>query len=358
VRSRRRTRGDFRSPSGIHSATASNVNPNATKNCIFNGWRGEIPFVPVPGNYTTVSCSGGTWDPATRTIRANAFTTRLGQDLKGSYLDEYTAGVEIAFNRDYSMRFNVVRKFDYPGTKTYNLAEPFEAFTDVRTYPDPGPDGVDNTQDDTGRNLRPIYVWSVPRTYPTQGQTDDLIANLRDGEGKDQFTAYEVTFSKQYSQNWSALAGYAIDMAHENDNDSLNPNDLWYRYDAPYWRQALKMNGQYELPWGLMWAGTFSAQSGAWYDRTVQKRNALNSNVTVTVERRVGRYPWVQLWDNRFSKKFQINDRHSVEATFDLFNTLNVNTITSWSVASGSTHHRPSEIIAPRIFKLGVKYKF
>jgi hypothetical protein len=337
------------------------VNPNETKNCRFNGWRGEIPFVPIPGQtYTTVTnCSNGNWDPVTRTFVATALTTRIAsRDMNASYLDEFTAGVEIGFNRDYSMRMNIVRKFDYPGTKTYNLAEPFAAFTDLRTYPDPGPDGVDNTADDTGQSLAPIYVWSVPESYPTQGQTDDLIDNLRPGEGRDQFTAYEVTFAKQYSNGWSALAGFTVDMAHENDNDAQNPNDMWYRFDEPYWRQSIKLNGQYELPWGFMWAGTFSAQSGNWYDRTVQKRNALGDNETVTVERRVGRYPWVNLWDNRISKKFTIADRHIIEGTFDLFNTLNINTITGWSVASGSNYHRPSGWITPRIFKLGIKYKF
>jgi hypothetical protein len=313
--------------------------------------------VPDPSRYTTITnCSNGSWDPVTRTLVANAFTTKFATlGLDASYLDEYTAGLEIGFSRDYSMRFNVIRKFDFPGTKTYDLAEPFAAYTDLRTYADPGPNGITGDADDTGETL---YIWSVPESYPTQGQTDDLINNLRDGEGRDQFTAYEVTFAKQYSNGWSALAGFTMDMAHENDNDSENPNDLFYRFDEPYWRQAIKLNGTYQLPWGLMWAGTFSAQSGNWYDRTVERENALGDDVEVTIERRVGRHPWVNLWDNRISKRFQIGDRHSIEGTFDLFNTLNVNTITSWEEASGRNYHRPSNWIVPRIFKLGVKYKF
>jgi hypothetical protein len=350
------------SPSSQPGPGGSTVNPNATKNCTFNGWNGQIPFVPAPGNYTTITgCSGGNWDPVTRKFVATAATTRIASlDMNSSYLDEYTAGLEVGFNRDYSMRINVVRKFDFPGTKTYSMSEPFSAFTDLRSYADPGPDGTVNTPDDIGKNLAPIYVWSVPTSFATQGKTDDLVDNLRPGEGRDQFTAYEITFAKQYSNKWSALGSYNIDMAHENDNDPLTPNALWYKYDKPYWRQAIKMNGQYELPWGFMWAGTFSSQSGSWYNRTVQVRNALNSNVTVTVENRVGRYPWVHLWDNRISKRFTIGDRHTIEGTFDLFNTLNVNTITSWSVASGSNYHKPASDgwITPRIFKLGVKYKF
>jgi len=358
------------SPSSQPGPGADDVNPNSTKSCRFNGWKGEIPFVPVAGAYTTITnCSNGNWDPVTRKLVATAFTTRLASlDMDASYLDEYTAGLEIGFNRDYSMRFNVVRKFDFPGTKTSSQSEPFSAWTDLATYADPGPDGVDNTADDVGKNLRPIYIWSVPRTYATQGKTDDVIDNVRKGEGRDQFTAYELTFAKQYSNGWSALAGVTVDMAHENDNDNTSgtgvfantPNGLFYKYDKPYWRQAVKMNATKELPWGLMWSGTYTAQSGSWYNRTVQKRNALGDNVTVTVENRVGCYPWLNLWDNRISKRFVIAEKHTIEGTFDLFNTLNINTITGWTVASGSTYHRPDSggWITPRIFKLGVRYKF
>jgi hypothetical protein len=131
-----------------------------------------------------------------------------------------------------------------------------------------------------------------------------------------------------------------------------------YRFDEPFWSQAVKMNGTYELPWGLMWAGTFSGQTQSYFDRTVQRRNALNSNVTVTIDRRVGRGDWVHLWDNRISKRFAIGDRHTIEGTFDLFNTLNANTITGRTTASGANWLRPTSILPARIFKLGVKYKF
>ncbi|MBI4475117.1 MAG: hypothetical protein HY646_20795, partial [Acidobacteria bacterium] len=346
-------------PNSQPGPTANDVNPNASKNCTFNNWNGVIPFVP-PVGLRPNSCSNGNWDVNTRKIVANAFTTRFETlDLDANYLDEYTAGIDIGFDRDYSMRFNFVRKFDFPGARfgnqVFNLAQPFSAYTDVRTAPDPGPDGRAGTADDTGKTM---YVWSIPLNYPTRGQTNNLITNLRDGEGKDQYTAYEVTFNKQYSNGWAALASYTVDMAHANDNDPLTPTQMWYRYNKPFWSHAIKMNGQYQLPLGFMWAATFTSQSGAWYDRTAQVADAQNTLVTITIDNRVGRYNWVTLWDNRFSKKFQIGDRHQVEALFDLFNTTNANTITEWSVASGATYHRPTRILPPRIFRLGVRYKF
>jgi hypothetical protein len=339
-------------PNAQPGPSAASVNPNATKSCIFNNWDGSIPYVPTG---TPASCSNGNWDPVTRKLVASSATRRLAPDLEADYLDEFTAGLEVGFSRDYSLRFNIVRKFNYPGTKTLDLAQPYESFTDLRFYPDPGPDGVTGNSDDPGKT---IYVWSVPRTFPTQGQTNDLTVNVRPGEGKDQYTAYELTFNKQLSNKWSFLGSYSIDLAHESGNDPINPNQAVYVWDLPVWRQAFKMNGTYALPWGLMWGSTYTAQSGDWFSRTVQVRNALNTNVTVTVEGQVGRYPWVNLWDNRVSKRFKIGDTQSIEGIFDLFNTSNVNAITGWTTQSGSTYHRPSAIISPRIFKLSARYKF
>jgi hypothetical protein len=340
------------SPNAQPGPAAQDINPNAVKNCIFNNWDGSIPYKPVG---TPASCSNGSWDAATGKLIASSATRRLSPDLNADYLDEYTAGFEVGFTRDYSMRFNVVRKFNFPGTKSLDLAQPYDSYTDLRFYADPGPDGVTGNGDDPGKT---IYAWSVPRTYPTQGQTNDLYVNLRPGEGKDQYTAYEVTFNKQRSNKWSFLGSYGIDLSHESGNDPITPNAAMYQWDLPEWRQEVKLNGTYELPAGFMWGSTYTAQTGDWYGRTVQVRDALNSNVTVTVEGQVGRYPWVNLWDNRISKKFRISESQSIEAMFDLYNTMNVNSLTSWTILSGSTYHRPSTIISPRIFKLSARYRF
>jgi hypothetical protein len=334
------------SPGSQPGDGARQVNPNSTTSCTYNGWTGDIPFVPVAGNYTSVSCSGG---------GGNAGIKRLGDNLNASFLDEYTAGIDIGFTRDTSIRFNVIRKFDHDATKTLDLAQPYEAWTDLRTGPDRGPDNILGTADDGPA----VMVWSVPKSYPTQGEIDTLVVNNRPGESVDQYTAYETTFNKAPSEGWSFLASYTLSMRHENGNDALNPNEAFYRFDIPYWDHAFKMNGTYEMPWGFQWASTWSTQSGNWYNRRVRVRNALGSNVTISVNPQVDRYGWVHLWDQRFSKKFQVGEHQTLEADFDLFNTMNVNTVTSQGTTVGlSSYGRPSQIIAPRIFQLSAKYKF
>ena len=117
-----------------------------------------------------------------------------------------------------------------------------------------------------------------------------------------------------------------------------------------------------------MYASTYQAQEGEYYGREAQMRNALNSTVTILVEGEAGRYDWVKVWDNRISKTFEMNDRHSIEAIFNLYNTLNSSAILSQvnrngpnylkvlSSGQGATVALP--ILPPRIFSLGMRWKF
>ena len=64
------------------------------------------------------------------------------------------------------------------------------------------------------------------------------------------------------------------------------------------------------------------------------------------------------IWDQRVSKTFQISDRHSIEATFDLFNSTNANNITRIRERVGSRFLEPGNILAPRIMRLGARWRF
>src|SRR5262245_46141966 len=306
---------------GANGPVASNVNPNATKSCTYNNWDGSIPYQPIAANLSG-SCSGG------------GGIQVLDPNLHNSWTNEYTAGVEIGLNRNSLVRFNAVRKLDYGGSKTLDQAQPYQAYTDVRSGVDPGRDNKVNTADDGI-----VYVWSVPRTYSTFGQINQFTTDRVGNEGSSLYTGYEVTFNRQHADKWSFLVGYTGSYRKQGVIDALTPNALFYTHIAPSWDSAIKMNGTYDLPFGLRYAATFNLQSGDWYGRTVQVTNALNSRVSVNVEPQVARYDWVSLWDNRVSKSFKINEHNSIEGTLDIFNSMNVNTVTSQvttQIAGGS----------------------
>ncbi|MBI4474875.1 MAG: TonB-dependent receptor [Acidobacteria bacterium] len=329
--------------------TANRVNPAATTIWTYSNWDGTIPYGPRPEDLAAVSGGRG--------------TRRMDTNLKASYLDEYTAGVEVGFSRDYTVRFNVVRKMDFGGFKTLNLATPSEAFADVRYGTDPGRDNVVGTADDGV-----MEAWSVPRSHPGFGKIDELLTNVEENEGNDLYTAYETTFNKQYSDGWSFLASYTAQFAKRRNTIPQNPNELIYNWQLPEWHYAVKINGTYDLPWGLLYAATFQAQSGEYFTREAQMRNALNRTVRIRVEGQAGRYDWVKLLDSRLSKTFQLNDRHSIEAMLDFYNVLNASTVLEQVNTNGPDYLKPlsvgagatvaTSILPPRIFRLGVRWKF
>jgi len=335
---------------------ADDVNPNAIITKTYSSWDGSIPYVPVAANLTSTSGGG-----VNRSIDAN---------LQGPYVDEYTAGVDVGLSRVVTMQFNYVKKIDGQGNQRLNIALPFDAYTVVTNGIDPGRDNVAGTADD-----KPIVIYSVPRSFATFGQSIERIVQLTDADSRNRYDAFGVTLNKQFSANWSFLASLNSDRRDLRDTAPRSPNETIYgsgdsgtatggsngnpfRHRLPEWNHAVRLSGTYRFRWDVMFASSFVGQSGDWFGRDVQIRDANNTLVTVRVESHFGRYDWVKLWDNRLSKTFRIHGRQSIEGLFDLFNTLNVNTITAETTRNGSTFLQPTDIIAPRVFRLGVRYKF
>ena len=161
----------------------TDVNPNAIITRTYSNWDGRIPYVPVPANLTSTTGGG-----ANRSI---------DPDLKGPYVDEYTAGLDIGLSRLLTVQFNYVRKIDGNGNYSINLALPYDAYTVTRTGVDPGPDNITGTADD-----QTLTVYSVPSTYPTFGQNIERIVQAT---GNNRYHAMGVTLNKQFANNCSFL---------------------------------------------------------------------------------------------------------------------------------------------------------
>jgi len=339
------------SGSGVNASSgpvANDVNPAAVRTTTYR-WNGTIPYIPNPADLQMVT--GGRGD------------RRLDPGLKAAGVDEYTAGVDFGLTRDLTVRVNVVRKMEWGGSKELDLAQPFAAYTDRATGIDPGRDNIVGTADDGV-----VEVWSVPRTFPTFGLVQRLTVNTAPGEGEDKFWAFEATSSKRYSSGWSLLASYSIDRRDERTNTPINPNLARYNFELPQTHQGVRLSGTYDLPWNMLFSSTFTGQSGEYFNRVVQVRNALNANVNVTVEGQAGRYDWVKLMDMRLAKTFRLG-KHSLEGMFDLFNLTNSSVILRHVTTNGTDYLKPlatggidaaaaNPIPAPRIFRLSARWKF
>jgi outer membrane receptor protein involved in Fe transport len=69
------------------------------------------------------------------------------------------------------------------------------------------------------------------------------------------------------------------------------------------------------------------------------------------------RQPTSNILDLRASKAFRFGGR-KLEALIDIFNVLNANTILQAGVLTGSTYNVPTQVLPPRVARLGIKLEF
>ena len=277
---------------------ARRVNPNERTRWRYD-WDGTIPFVPDNG---PDGIFGNSDDPELQSISGGGglgSVRDLDPNLDNLTMDEFTAGIEMAFGADYVFRFSTIRKQDKGGFKTINRALPYSAFTEVAYGNDVGRDNIAGTSDDAQ-----IEWWSVPRDHPGFGVVDEIYANFDDSEGRDIYTAFDFAFNKAYSDGYTFTVTHTSSFAKRRDADPQNPNQLNYSFEQQYpeWHHVFKVNGVYDMPFGIKYSTTINIQGGQFFNRTTRMRDALNRNVTVEVEGQVDRYDAVRLWDNRLSK--------------------------------------------------------
>jgi hypothetical protein len=369
---------------------SSGVNPISTTSCTYNNWRGDIPASSA--NYFGPDGIMGTGDDVglsascakTAVVGGQVLpiaTYHFDENLKPTYVNEFTAGLEVGINRDYSVRFAVQRKFDRNGSKTINVLKPSSKYTDLRCAIDPGRDAKPHTPDDNPAG--PVCYYSIPSTDPAFSVTNQVFqaTDAKTHESNSSYTGYTLTFNKNYSKRWQFVGAYDIDMSHNVNSNPDTPNAvLSNARSAPIvWNQSLKMSGVYGLPdipmlfgfklAGVQYSSSFISQNGTWYGRSAQVRDANGTTQTLVMEAHAGRYPWLNNWDQSVRKRFKLGETNkSLEFVWELYNSMNASTVRSWSTTTvnsssylqpdGITPLRPSTILVPRIYEWGVTFKF
>ena len=102
---------------------------------------------------------------------------------------------------------------------------------------------------------------------------------------------------------------------------------------------------------------SFDGSSGM--ARTVRVRDVTSGSFYNIRVQRNGefRQPPSNVLDFRASKIFKIG-RRKLEGLIDVFNVMNANTILQTGVLTGSTYNVPTQVLSPRLARLGVKFEF
>lgn len=210
--------------------------------------------------------------------------------------------------------------------------------------------------------------------YNISPAANAVTASLRDNVDylDTTYKGVEFTATKRFSQKWQMQAGFTIGKNEGGvaaGTDLNDPNNTLYPKgiignDS---ETALRLSGSYELPGRINLAGSMIANNGYPYVSTFSLTRAAaaaqgialtRASQTIQLsERGDERFGDVTMFDIRLSRSFRFGSR-SIQPQVDFFNITNSDTAVSRTVAVGGSYLNPTEILSPRIIRIGFSLNF
>lgn len=286
----------------------------------------------------------------------------LNPDLEQPVTHEVSLGFERELMANFSAKALYVYKRQNNLFDTVNILRPYSAWNIPITRRDPGPDGVLNTADDGGR----VTFYDYDAAYRGAAFVGNTSVNAPD-ERDSYYNTIEFTLNKRMSNRWDMLASASRTKNHRWINViASTPNLEVFPLDET-WDWQFKLVGSYQLPLDVYASAFFQHLAGDPLGRTYIFRSAdpdggraISSASTVMLPlEALGamREPNLNVLNLRAAKKFTVG-RNRLNVDIDLFNVLNVNTPTAITTASGPTFGAFSDIVPPRILRLGATFAF
>jgi len=301
------------------------------------------------------------------TAQCSAFSGGVGfsyaDGVSWPYSDEVTAGIETQLPGDVRMGAMFYYRTNRNQFGNRNEAVPTSAYTPFTFNVANGPGG-------TAANPVPTTV-TVYNLNPALVGANNTVRGNQDYLDTE-YKGVEFTATKRFSNKWQMQAGLTLGRNRggtTNGTDLNDPNVTLYPEgiignDS---NNAFRLSGSYTLPWEINLAGSMIANSGYSYQSTVSVSRAAAlaqgfplTRATQTVvlsERGDERFDTVSMVDIRLSRAFRFGSR-SFTPQVDFFNIGNADTVVAQNVQVGSSYLYPSEILSPRIIRVGFSLNF
>ncbi|MGQ0736399.1 MAG: TonB-dependent receptor domain-containing protein [Acidobacteriota bacterium] len=287
--------------------------------------------------------------------------TAIDPDIEDTRTDEAAVWAEHELMENFGVRAGFVYRRISQFHQQYNANWPFEAFNVPVTLQDPGPDGRLGTADD-GRAITAFNLDPAVRARPTL----NLVRNF---PGDAEFYSIEVSSTKRMSQGWSLLGGFSYRWNYDFDSGyagnnlrtntiAVNPNDNINaadgRYEFSTW--TFKLNGTWEMPYGVVLSPALRHQAGQPFGRTFLATMNYGSQRILTEPINSQRQSNFTLIDLRLEKVVRLGSSRRAAGFIDIYNLTNTNAEENLIWGSGSTYLQPTVIVGPRIVRFGVKF--
>jgi len=294
----------------------------------------------------------------------------VSEDAKLARTREMTLGVShelipnLAVGADY-----IYRRYDR-GTASYVLGfEPGAAGFPVSNIYNAAP--LVHTDATTGKTAN-YYTVQQGLTRPTGQTVTALNLDYQTYQGVD------LTLNKRYSDKWQLNIAVTIQKRNDFDIYFTNPTgvDLFEGLNTGT-RYLVKINGSYDLPWGIMASTNFNMNDGANRNMAINGPGQVYGGTSGTINYTTlnfekggsTRLERTILWDAGLNKTFTFRGgQNRVKFTLDGFNILNSAPVLGFSSNNLSTlgttanpvipAERISSILPPRVLRAGITLWF
>jgi hypothetical protein len=282
--------------------------------------------------------------PSTRPF--GGIFTRIDPDLKRPYSDEFNLGVERELGPNLNFGVTYYRRHNRRLISGINLAVSPGSYTEVTVEGPTGPIRAFNQDPDT------------------LGDADLVVTNIDGLEHT--YNGVEFAVTKRMADNWQLVGGYTVgaveglfDRGFGDDfnNPNLNINREGAKIDKDS-THVFKLIGTYIFPKEVTVSTNLKYFTGQPVQENITIRGLNQGTETILANPRgTTRLDNVTLWDFRISKVFNVGSTR-MEAMFDVFNLLNQSSATAINTNVGPTFGRISEILPPRVARLGLQVRF
>ena len=250
---------------------------------------------------------------------------------------------------------------DYFSGTGPNIKRPYSVYDIPITRRDPGPDGILNTADDGGK----VSFYDYEAAY--RGAAF-VLTQLANAPNRDHYRSMEFTLTRRSSGRWSAQASYFAVKNHRWLVQTINsPNDLFFPLDDT-WNWGGTVTGSYRLPYGVEISGFLQSKNGLQGQRTTRFAQvdpdggtpiAQLNTVTLPMEPFGSEHLAAQNIVNlRASKSVKLGGGCRLDLDFDVYNVLNSNAPLSATFLSGPTFGYVTNVLPPRIARMGARFNF
>ncbi|MDQ3419419.1 MAG: TonB-dependent receptor [Acidobacteriota bacterium] len=295
---------------------------------------------------------------------------RLDPNVKQSYVDSGTLGIEHEFGANIAMGVSFIVKREQNMAETLNASAPF----------DEGYQPVSLVNPVSGQPIT-IYPLRVAfrglpteRLYTNPGRSTCSFCP----ELERKYRAVEFSMRRRMKDGWQLFGSYVYGRSEGNKGTGhtesqgdvfANPNNLVNAFgrltlDRPH---QVKVQGTYELPYGIALSGSYSGLSGTPWARQIRFVRAdtpamvVESQIVVRAEPLgAQRLDFVHDTSVRVEKRFSLGRERTLGVIADVFNLFNASTVTSLQQTRVdlAAFGKPGEIVLPRTLRLGARFTF